>query len=92
MSGNNVQKKGKHSLDNYVIFEAIRKKVGGGSILGIHESLNPHLIVVYEEDFELIIVETKVENKDIRFITGYVPQESWDESEKLPFLLHWTKK
>ena len=86
------RKKGKHSLDSFIIFEAIRKKTGGGSMLGVHESLNPHLIALYEEDFELIVVETKVGNKEIRFITGYGSQETWDETEKLPFLLHLTKK
>ena len=81
------RKKGKHSLENYIIFEAIREKVWGGSIIGVHESLNPHLITIYKEDFELILVETKVGNKEIRFITGYGPQENWDESEKLPFFI-----
>ena len=81
------RKKGKHSLQNYIIIESIRKKVGGGSILGVHESLNPQLIASYEEDFELIVVGTSAGNKNIRFITGYGPQESWDETEKLHFFV-----
>ena len=81
------RKKGKHSLENYVIFEAIRNKFGGGSMIGVHESLNPVLISSYEEDFELIVIQTKIGNKVIRFITGYGPQEGWDESDKLPFFI-----
>ena len=54
------RKKGKHSLENYVIFEAIRNKFGGGSMIGVHESLNPVLISSYEEYFELLVIQTKI--------------------------------
>ena len=81
------RKKNKHSLDSFVIFEAIRKKAGGGTMIGIHESLNPILINVYEDEFELIVVETKIGQKHVRFITGYGPQETWEESEKLLFFV-----
>ena len=81
------RKKGKHNIDNFVIFEAKRNKTGGGSMMGIHESMNPLLVSVYEEEFELIVVETKVENKEIRFITGYGPQEDWPDDLKAPFFV-----
>ena len=62
------RKKGKYSLENFVIFEAIRSKCGGGSMIGVHGSLNPILISSYEEEFELLVVETKIGNQVIRFI------------------------
>lgn len=82
------RKKGKYSSQYYVIFESIRQKVGGGSLMGVHKSFNPKLINVYDqENFELIIVEAKVANKEMRFITGYGPQENWSEEEKLQFFV-----
>ena len=82
------RKKGKYSLQDYIMFEAIRQKAGGGSLMGVHESLNPKLITLYdEENYELIVVEAKIGNKEIRFVTGYGPQENWSEEEKLPFFV-----
>jgi exonuclease III len=79
-------KKGKFQMENFVIFEAIRKsKKKGGSMLGVHMDLNPVLVKEYSETFELIVVETTIGNTHIRIITGYGPQENWDEKDRLPF-------
>ena len=80
-------KKGKLKINNYEIFEAIRKKQKGGSIIGAHKALNPILISEYSEDFELIVIEIKIRNKEIRIMTGYGPQETWPEAERMPFFL-----
>ena len=77
--------KGKIKVEGYEIFESIRKKEKGGSVIGVHHSLNPILIKEYKDDFELICVEVAIANKQIRIITGYGPQESWPESSRLPF-------
>jgi hypothetical protein len=82
-----ARKKGKHQLEHFCIFEAKRTKVGGGSMMGIHESMNPVLISAYEDEFELIVVQTKVWKKEIRFITGYGPQEDWTDDKKAPFYI-----
>ena len=37
--------------------------------------------------FEMIVIEVKIGNKDIRIITGYGPQEHWVEAERAPFFL-----
>ena len=60
--------------------------------MGVHERLDPVLINLYENEFELIVVETKIGKKSIRFITGYGPQEDVAADLKAPFLLHWIKK
>ena len=83
-----ARKKGKHQLEHFIIFESKRSKPGGGSMMGIHESMNPALINMYEDDCELIVVQTKVGQKDIRFITGYGPQEDWSDNLKALFLWH----
>ena len=54
--------KGRFQMENFVIFEAIRKnKEKGGSMLGVHENLKPILIEEYSDTFELIVVEIKAE-------------------------------
>ena len=80
-------KKGKFKLKNFEIFEAIRKKHNGGTMIGVNKALKPVLISEYSEDFELLVVEIQIRNKDIRIISGYGPQESWSESERMPFFI-----
>ena len=53
-------KKGNLRITNYETFEAIRKKEKGGTIIGAHKSLCPILIKEYSEDFELLVIEIKV--------------------------------
>ena len=79
--------KGKVQVENFEVFEAIRKKAKGGTIIGAHKALKPCLIQEYSSEFELLIVEIKVSNKEIRVMSGYGPQESWSESERMPFFL-----
>ena len=75
-------------MDQYEIFEAIRKgKAGGGSMLGVHVGLEPVLIRECSDTFELIVVEIKVCNTSMRVITGYGPQENWLDDEKMPFFI-----
>ena len=78
-------RKGRIKLENMVVFEAIRTKKGGGTLCAVHKDLNPHLIEEYNDPFELLVVEVVAGNKDIRIITGYGPQENWDEERRLPF-------
>ena len=33
------RRKGKFGLENYIIFETIRNKIGGGTMMGVHASL-----------------------------------------------------
>ena len=67
------------------MFEAIRKKMKGGTLIGAHKSLDPILIEEYSEDFEFLVVEVKIANKDVRVMSGYGPQENWKLDDKMPF-------
>ena len=79
-------RKGTFQIKGYKIFEAIRKnKKDGGSLVGAHCDLNPTVVKEYEDDFELIVIEIETNKNSIRIITGYGPQETWPESERLPF-------
>ena len=80
-------RKGTFKLENYEIFEAIRSKYNGGTMLGVNKVLDPVLISDYNEQFELIVVEIKIRNTSIRIMTGYGPQEHWHESERIPFFV-----
>ena len=64
--------------------EAIRKKKKGGTLIGVHKSLDPILIEEYAEDFEFLVVEVRIANKDIRIMSGYGPQENWKIEDKMP--------
>jgi hypothetical protein len=79
--------KGKVQIENFEIFESIRKKVKGGTMIGAHKALEPFLINEYSDEFELLVVEIKIANREIRVMTGYGPQENWPESERIPFFL-----
>ena len=79
--------KGKVQVENFEVFEAIRKKAKGGTIIGAHKALEPVLIQEYSNEFELLVVEVKVSNREIRIMSGYGPQESWPENERMPFFL-----
>ena len=57
--------KGRIKMDReFVIFKATRKKKGGGTLVAIHEDLNPKLIEEYHDEFELLVVE--VSTKETR--------------------------
>ena len=74
-------------MEGYEIFEAIRNKKDGGTLIGVQKGLNPVLIKEYSDTFELLVVEISVANRDIHIISGYGPQESWPEEERMPFFV-----
>ena len=82
------EKKGKFCVEGFEVFDSIRKnKKDGGTIIGVHNALQPVLIQEYSEQFELIVVEVNISGRELRIISGYDPQESWPEEERLPFFL-----
>ena len=66
------------------IYEAIRKKEHG-TMMGVHVSLQPMLISEYSDKFEMLVVEVKISNKEVRVITAYGPQENLSIEERMPF-------
>ena len=71
-----LKKKGRFQIKGYEIFEVIRNKEKTGTLVGVHQSLNPVLISEYNDEIELIVVEVIVANKEIRIISGVGPQEN----------------
>ena len=60
--------KGKIKIPDFEIFESIRKKAKGGTMLGAHKALKPFLIIEYNDAFELLVVEINIANRDVRVI------------------------
>ena len=82
------RQKGKIIMNNkFVIFEALRKRKGGGTLVAVHEDFQPKLVEEYSDDFELLVVEINTEEQNIRIISGYGPQENWEEEKRLPFFV-----
>ena len=77
-------RKGKIKIDNFQIYEAIRKKEHG-SMLGVHVSQKPVLISEYSEIFELLVVQVEVGRNQIRVMSGYGPQENLETDKRMPF-------
>ena len=50
-----------------------------------HKSLNHILIQEYNGDFDLIVVEAIISEREVRIISGYGPQECWQIEERLQF-------
>ena len=78
-----TKRKNKVKLNDYVIFEKIRKKSGGGGLLtAVHKNLEPLSVSSDEnEDDEILVVEAKLQTQKIRLVNAYGPQE--DEVEDL---------
>ena len=73
-------------MKKFHVFDAFRKnKENGVSLLGVHVGLKPVLIQEYSDTFELLVVQISVADKDICVITGYGPQETWTDDERMPF-------
>ena len=87
-----LKKKGKFRIQNYEIFEAIRKGEKKGTMIGIHKSFKPVLISEYYEEVELLVVEMNVAGKQVRVISGVGPHENQTETERLPFFLTLEKE
>ena len=86
------KRKGNDKCGDFEIFESIRKKQKEGTLIGAHKSLDPILIEEYSEDFELLVIEVKVDGKEIRIISGYGLQENWPKEERTPFLMLLKRK
>ena len=76
------RRKNKVSHPDYVVFEHIRKKSGGGGLLtAVHKNLMP-VSVSDEDDTEILVVQGNIKNKAVRFINGYGPQDESNSSEE----------
>ena len=75
------KRKNKIKHPDYVVFEHVRKVTGGGGLLtAVHKNLKP-VSVSEETEVEILVVEGKVNNKSVRYINGYGPQDESNSTE-----------
>ena len=71
-----VTRKGQIKIPGYEIFEFVRAKANGGSILtAAHSNLQPVLISDGEDDSEILVIQAQLGKYNCRFINAYGPQE-----------------
>ena len=77
------QEEGQLKLDEYIIYEKLRKKekAGGGLALGCHKDLNPCWVSEGNENVEVLSIDIFLKNIRIRCCAAYGPQEG-DSLEK----------
>ena len=79
-----LSRKNQIRLDEYEVFEKVRKNKGGGGIMiGIRKDIKATPVEVSPQDpeVEILVVEVELENITIRFITAYGPQEDDHEGK-----------
>ena len=62
-------------LNGYQIFEMHREGLGGGLLTAVKHELEPVLIYQSEEASEVMVVQVKVGDRNIRIFNAYGPQE-----------------
>ena len=81
-----AKRKNKIKLDDYVIFEKLRKESGGGGLLtAVHRNLDPVSVGDGNEDDEVLVVEANLQSKKVRLMNAYGPQMSNEVKKKLFF-------
>ena len=70
-----------------MVFEAIRKRKRGGTLLAVHEDLNPNLLKNIVMSFEILVVQIITEENNIGIKSGCAPQENLKEAKRLPFFI-----
>ena len=67
--------KGIIRLEGYQIFENVRSGFGGGLLTAVSQDLSPVLVYSGSDDIELMVVQGKIGDNDIRIFNCYGPQE-----------------
>ena len=82
--------KGMVKLNGYEIFEFIRSDGSGGGLLtAVDENLDPAEVECADSgDTEILIVQCRVGNFNLRIVNAYAPQEDETSGETVDF---WTK-
>ena len=81
-----MRREGRINLDGYQIYELVRSsKLGGGLALGALDKIDPAFISEGYDVTEILGVEVKLHNMQVRCINGYAPQESDSKDKKQKF-------
>ena len=80
-----LPKKGMINMKGYEIFEKTRNVHGGGLLTAIDSNLNPFEVEVSDKTPEILVVQCSINDKKIRVINGYGPQEDDCEADRFRF-------
>ena len=70
------RRKSQIEIQGYRSFSTVRGDSGGGLLISCISSLNPVLIFEGDSECEILVIQVHInDQKTIRFITGYGPQE-----------------
>ena len=70
-----LKRKSQFKIDGYTTFPTVRGDSGGGLLVSCLCSLDPVLIFEGTCECEVLVVQIRLNNKQIRIIAGYGPQE-----------------
>ena len=82
-----LPKKANFKLANYQVFQKNRNSSGGGLLTAVDPNLNPMLITSKNEEAEILTVQLELNDKKLRVINGYGPQEDDTQQNRLNFWL-----
>ena len=94
MQETKFQDEGHIKLDEYIVYEHLRKKekAGGGLALGCLKDLNPCLVSEGGENVEVISIDIFLKSIKIRCCAAYGPQEGDSIEKKEAFWEHLDKE
>ena len=72
-------------IDGYKVFEKMRNGFGGGLLTAVIDELEPVLISNGDEETEILVVQVRVGDQNVRIINSYGPQEDEEIGRKLSF-------
>ena len=70
-----VKRKSQIELKGYRCYPTVRGDSGGGILIACIAALDPVLIHEGDSECEVLVVQISLQNKAIRIIAGYGPQE-----------------
>ena len=70
-----IKRKSQIKLEGYRCFSTVRGDNGGGILVACLRNLEPALVFEGDSECEVIVVQLKVNDRNIRIIGGYGPQE-----------------
>ena len=73
------------SLENYQVFQKNRNGSGGRLLTAIDPNLKPMLISSRNDEAEILTVQIKCKNMQLRVINAYGPQDDDDQQSRLHF-------
>ena len=71
-----LKQKGRIKLDGYQVFEPEKENKGQGLLTAVRKDLDAAVVFDSEDEAEMLVVQTQVDEMSIRICNAYGPQES----------------